>query len=267
MEQESSEQPVGKTPFPTMTSISPAVEEDYGPIEAFVKQDDDDTSVEEIEAGNVDVLPTRSEVAQQARSKLKKYSILGSLCLVITIIGVMVPLSLTVFRTKHNLRMTTIAPSQAPSIQPSSSPTTFELTEYVETLSQVSSLELLMTPGSPQYRASRWIYDVDPEQMNITHPRLLQRYIAAVFYYSTSNGNGWADCYPGDVHCSSEGKKSWLSSHHECEWFGFTHCDDNGFVTKFEICKCHSKSHISIYFFLDNSDEKISRIRCSYEIQ
>jgi hypothetical protein len=225
------------SPFATTANTAAQdVEEDYGPIEAFIKDDFcDDTSIEELDAENIDVLPTRSEVASGARSKLRLYSILGAVCLVITIIAVMVPISLTVLRTNATLKIKTYAPSQAPSAMPSQSPTSFEFTEYVTVLSQVSSIELLMTPGSPQYRASKWIYDVDPIQRSLSDPRLLQRYIAAVFYYSTSNGNGWADCYPGDVGCTSAGKESWFSSHDECKWFGFEDCNDNGFVTRFVI--------------------------------
>eukprot|EP00551_Chaetoceros_affinis_P004325 CAMPEP_0203667280 /NCGR_PEP_ID=MMETSP0090-20130426/4150_1 /ASSEMBLY_ACC=CAM_ASM_001088 /TAXON_ID=426623 /ORGANISM="Chaetoceros affinis, Strain CCMP159" /LENGTH=442 /DNA_ID=CAMNT_0050531399 /DNA_START=119 /DNA_END=1447 /DNA_ORIENTATION=- len=224
-------------PFATVASLAPReVEEDYqvAPIEAFVK-DDDDGSVEEIDAENIDVLPTRSEVAQKARKRLRLYSIVGSLCVIITTIGVMVPISLTILRVDPDLTIPSDAPSSEPSIQPSISPTGGQYSDYVDVFSQVSDVRLIRTPGSPQYRASRWIYDFDPARRAISDARLIQRYIAAVFYYSTSNGSGWADCYPGDVGCTSDSKESWFSSHDECDWFGFRECNDNGFVTSFYI--------------------------------
>lgn len=207
-------------------------DEDYGPIEAYVKKDDD--TVEEIDAENIDVLPTTSEIAEKARNKLRKYSILGALCLVVTITAVMVPLSLTVLRPKKPIIVDT-TPSAAPSSQPSQSPTTQHFTEYVEFFSQISSMDDLTTFGSPQYRASRWIYNFDPLLRDLSHPRLMQRYIAAVFYYSTSKGEGWADCFPGDVGCTSDSQQSWLSAYDECQWYGFAECNEDGFLTRFVI--------------------------------
>ncbi len=225
-------------PFTTVASLTPQeVEEDYGTIEAFIKEDggDDEGSITEIDAENIDVLPTRSEVAQKAREKLRLYSIIGSLCIILTTIAIMVPISLTLLRVDPDLSIPTDVPSQAPSIMPSTSPTGEHYVDYVDVFSQVSNRTLLMTPGSAQYRASRWIYDIDPARREVSDSRLIQRYIAAVFYYSTSDGSGWADCYPGDVGCTSDSKESWFSSHDECKWFGFRACDENGFVTSFYI--------------------------------
>ena len=226
-------------------------EDDYGPIEAYVKKDDD--TAEEIDAENIDVLPTTSEIAEKARNKLRKYSILGAICLVMTITAVMVPLSFTVLRPKKHVIMDT-SPSAVPSSQPSQSPTTIRFTHYVEFFSQVSSMEDLTTFGSPQYQASRWIYNYDPMLRDLLHPRLMQRYIAVVFYYSTSHGEGWADCFPGDVSCTSDSKQSWLSATDECEWYGFVQCDENGFVTRFVICEFIFKtSSLMYYCFCDVS--------------
>jgi hypothetical protein len=224
-------------PFATNHRLDPDVEEDYGPIEAFVKSDDDDYSVEEIDDEDVDILPSRAEVAQKARSKLRTYSILGSICLILVIVAVMVPISLTILRVDNDLRFSSTSPSQVPSTQPSQAPTTLEFTEYVKVFSQVSSMQDLMTSGSPQHKASRWMYLFDPLQRNILDPKFLQRYIAAVFYYSTSHGSGWADCYAGDVSCTSDSKQTWLSFHDECDWYGFVQCNSDGFVTRFVISK------------------------------
>lgn len=237
-ESEQQEQPL-TSPFQTSPAQSHDVEEDYGPIEAFVEGEEDDTSIEEIDEEKVEVLPTRSEVAEKARSKIRLYSIIGSLCVVVTTIAIMVPISLVVLRNDRKLRNPTEFPSAIPSIQPSTAPTTVQYTDYLEVLSSVSSMVDLTKRGSAQYRASRWIYEFDQRDLN--HPKLIQRYIAAVFYYSTSNGKGWSDCYFGDKACMEHGKQAWLSIYDECDWFGFVECNRDGFVTRFLI---------SEYFFV-----------------
>mmetsp|Transcript_15894 Transcript_15894/g.19399 ORF Transcript_15894/g.19399 Transcript_15894/m.19399 type:complete len:244 (+) Transcript_15894:95-826(+) len=228
----------GNTSAPFRTNAytsSPDIEEDYGPIEAYVKDDyDDDVSVEEIDDENVNILPSSAEVARKARSKLKLYSIIGSMCILVTVVAVMVPVGLTVLKTETKY---TQPPTQAPSVQPSQAPTDLFFTDYVDAFAGVSDRTLINTPGTAQYRASRWIYNFDPVRRDISDSRLLQRYIAAVFYYSTSQGYGWLDCYPGDVACTSDSKEAWFSSHDECNWFGFTECDRDGHVTRFVICK------------------------------
>ncbi len=237
-EEKRQEEPLtSSTPFTTSTTRDKDVEEDYGPIEAFVEGGEDDTSVEEIDEQDVDVLPTSSEVAEKARSKLRVYSIIGSICVVIITIAIMVPVSLIVLRNERNLRIPTEFPSASPSLQPSHLPTTDLYTDYLEVLSSVSSMENLTDRSTPQYRASRWIYKYDPIRRDLSHPKFLQRYIAAVFYYSTSNGKGWADCYPGDVLCITDSKQAWFSYHDECDWFGFVQCNREGFVTRFVISK------------------------------
>ena len=232
---DSQEKPL-TAPFPTSTTLDQEVEEDYGPIEAFVG-DDDDSSAEEIDVEDIDVLPTSAEVAQNARSKLRRYSIFGAICVVLTTVAIMVPVSLTVLRHDRNLRIPTEFPSAVPSSPPSHAPTTYRYTEYLDVLSNISSIEDLTTRGTAQFRASRWIYKYDPMQIDLDNPKFIQRYIAAVFYYSTSNGKGWADCYPGDVVCTTDSKQAWFSYHDECDWFGFVQCNQDGFVTRFVISK------------------------------
>lgn len=176
------------TPFQT-TVTTKEVEEDYGSIEAFVFkgcQDDDWSAAEEIDTELIDVLPTRSEIAQQARINLRKYSILGSICLIISIIAVMVPISLTILRSDNDLKYASNYPSLSPSPFPSQFPTSLEFTEYVETFSQVSSMEDLLRTDSPRYKASRWIYDVDQSNRDVSDPRLIQGYIAVVFLLNFS---------------------------------------------------------------------------------
>jgi len=131
-------------------------------------------------------------------------------------------------------------PSNVPSVAPTMAPTETLYNEYVELLSEISNPVMLMTPGTAQYKALKWLYHNDPlyypgGRRELDDARLLQRYAAAVFYYSTSGGRGWHDCYPGDVACTSNSKRAWFGPWDECEWYGFVECDDAGFVTRFII--------------------------------
>lgn len=205
-------------------------------IKAYVVDSDEESTTSEIEALNVDVLPTRNEKARIARSKLRQYTIYSVVFIILLVIVIIVPLYFTVL--KANPPDISDVPSAFPSVSPSQAPTSVLYSEYVDTVSSVSNPVLLMTPGTAQYRAIRWLYHDDPAgRRDINDDRLFQRYIAAVFYYSTSRGRGWHDCYPGDVACTSNSKKEWFGPWDECEWYGFVQCDENGFVTRFIISK------------------------------
>lgn len=75
----------------------------------------------------------------------------------------------------------------------------------------ISSLEDLTTPGTAQSRAVNWLAD-DPYQIEIPaelnkHTRFVERYVLAVFYYST-NGPFWTN----DVF--------FLQPIDHCKWYG-----------------------------------------------
>ena len=81
-------------------------------------------------------------------------------------------------------------------------------TDYVDKASEVSNKTLITTPGTAQYKAMKWIYYDDPfGRREVEDERFLQRYIAAVFYFSTSEGNGWSDCYPVSTFIGRERRK------------------------------------------------------------
>ncbi len=205
-------------------------------IKAYVVDSDEESTTSEIEALNVDVLPTRKEKAEIARSKLRRNTIYSLFALILLIVIIIVPLYLTVLKADHP--ESSFAPSSIPSASPSETPTTVLYSDYVDKLSSISTEVQLMTPGTAQYKALRWLYHDDPAgRRDINDKRLFQRYIAAVFYYSTSEGRGWHDCYPGDVACTSNSKREWFSPWDECDWYGFIQCDGEGFVTRFIISK------------------------------
>lgn len=104
----------------------------------------------------------------------------------------------------------------------------------------LTSQETLEDPGTPQYHAVQWLANVDGAKLRAGDPYLLQRYVLAVLYYSTSgaedhvspNGN-WAD------------QTSWMSASGFCGWTG-VECgldpagptfDGNGVVTSLNLTK------------------------------
>ena len=250
-------------PFETAPCLRHQVEEDYGPPSNFdspisKNKDDDDhptnddgsplqaflSEVETEQPHQVEILPTSSELSRKARSKLRRYSIIGCFCVIIVVSAIMIPLSLTVLRRKkivvsvnYLTAQPTEEPSSMPSIQPSQKPSQNLYGKYVQTLSSVSNVTDILNHTTPQYKALRWIYHMDPYgRRHLSDPRLSQRYIAAVFYFSTAgsnNENSWIDCFPGDVSCTSNGKLSWFGPYDECDWFGFVECDEQGFLTRF----------------------------------
>jgi len=65
---------------------------------------------------------------------------------------------------------------------------------------------------------------VRDERLCASPTRLVQRYIAALFYFST-NGENWN---------LKDGLEDWLSPAHECEWGGFE-CPDDQIVDRFSL--------------------------------
>mmetsp|Transcript_11278 Transcript_11278/g.18140 ORF Transcript_11278/g.18140 Transcript_11278/m.18140 type:complete len:330 (+) Transcript_11278:1-990(+) len=105
------------------------------------------------------------------------------------------------------------------------------------------------TPGSPQYLATQWIIEDDPDYLCPQDPRLIQRYTLAVFYFST-RGDRWTQCSapsaytPEEIQQANEmcmiqvpggqGTNAWLSPGNECAWGGVG-CDTEDIVTRLEM--------------------------------
>ncbi len=121
-------------------------------------------------------------------------------------------------------------------------------------------------PGTPQDIALRWLIQIDPYFICPDDPKVLQRYILAVFYYST-DGDDWDECSAPDdpdnansidranENCSltttpiiggsqnpsflptTEGRFAWLTPVYECEWAGITCRVDTTCVDRIEFGK------------------------------
>jgi hypothetical protein len=78
--------------------------------------------------------------------------------------------------------------------------------------------------STPQYQALQWIL-FDLTQQSLSDDRVLQRWVLAVLFYSTS-GSEWFD---SDL---------WLSGLDECDWLttsGGDICDKGGLITRIDL--------------------------------
>jgi|EP00970_Alexandrium_tamarense_P010802 hypothetical protein len=115
-------------------------------------------------------------------------------------------------------------------------------TEQIQSILRNVSLESdLDNPSSPQGRASQWIINEDILRVCPENEReLVQRYVAAVFYFSVGGGS-WGQCNaPDDLNDAAavdkanadcklstntfpddaSGSNAWLTASNECEWGG-----------------------------------------------
>jgi len=91
-------------------------------------------------------------------------------------------------------------------------------------LGDVSPREDLEDFTTPQGMAFEFIVNDDEAQLCPDDENLIQRYVAAVLYYSTE-GDGWSECFQGDTECGQGqsyygGKEAFLSPGSECDWAG-----------------------------------------------
>ncbi|CAJ1943503.1 unnamed protein product [Cylindrotheca closterium] len=138
-------------------------------------------------------------------------------------------------------------PSASPSVIPTSSSTTpcnmspqNRADSMLALINVISRQNDVIRGGSPQNLAANWIINGDEAKLCPQDDTWIQRYIMAVFYYST-NGNRWFQCQsPSDTglsiseaneacnltSTSAEGTYAWLTPDSECLWAGIT-CDDS----------------------------------------
>jgi len=107
--------------------------------------------------------------------------------------------------------------------------------------STVSKKEDILSNGTPQNKAFNWILTKDERCVCPTDTgcELVQRFVMAVYYYST-NGDSWANCGASSATCDPNGTifngketskcysgadKRWLSKDPSCKWCG-NNCDD-----------------------------------------
>jgi len=77
-------------------------------------------------------------------------------------------------------------------------------------MAKASGLSTIRDTTSPQYKAAQWT--INDAERKSEHRSYLQRYILALLYFSTAGERNWTE------------RSGYLSSEHECAWFGVT-CD------------------------------------------
>jgi hypothetical protein len=173
--------------------------------------------------------------------------------------------------TPRPTRKPTEAPSMTPTLSPTYSPTLAptELATEEPTLKcnlsgearsvrmkaalrSVSSASDLETSGTPQNRAISWLLTQDTRYLCHDDEYLIQRYILAVFYFST-RGIRWIECTAPldfdsqeEIDASNEncfiepfpgsGSDAWLTPSSECLWGGVV-CNglDSGEVNRLDM--------------------------------
>ena len=127
-----------------------------------------------------------------------------------------------------------------------------ERSRLIGIMLKLVSVSEMETPGSPQFLASEWIVKVDPSRLCPQDPRLIQRYISAVFYYSTE-GNEWIECsaptnltdpvtiQAANDKCNvaitggnSQNSNAWLTGSSECTWGGLG-CNSGDAIERIEF--------------------------------
>ena len=116
-------------------------------------------------------------------------------------------------------------PTMTPTFAPTPTCNHSEVEQYEELLQELGivSMSDLADSSTPQGKAFDWIVSIDKMQLCPGDDRVIQRYAAAVLYFSTG-GENWND------------NTLWLSTESECEWAGLT-CDSIGEVSAIKLGK------------------------------
>jgi len=101
----------------------------------------------------------------------------------------------------------------------------------------VSGNEPFTNSLSAQSQAASWLIGRDEFFVcpGVRDKKLIQRYILAVFYFSTEGGN-WSECFANDDTCGTstndfEDQVAYLSPENECDWAGSS-CDIDLCITR-----------------------------------
>lgn len=171
--------------------------------------------------------------------RFRLYAFLAIICVLVGTISAAVGLTLAGKKTKYDI-------------------TERETIGIRETIERIVGAEKLEDRTSPYFKAFDWIQFHDPLQVTPSEEFFIQRFILALFYYSTSVEREWdGGCAP-----AKEGETEdcifinlvelipdqeedatqaipwvrWLSSTSECAWAGIQ-CSDDGHIRSIELSK------------------------------
>ena len=123
--------------------------------------------------------------------------------------------------------------SQPPSI---SLAPTYDPQEFYDVLANITDMNILEDPNTPQGKAIRWLIHGDGRHLQPDDPTLDQRYIMATIYFST-NGYNWTECFAGATSQQCGGpwdySPPFLSEESECYWgrWAGNACNSAGKIT------------------------------------
>jgi len=197
------------------------------------------------EATGILALPGKEEEEREEKKKLRKYMLYGVLALLLIAAVIIVPIAVVFGKPK-----TTEAPSAAPTVVESMAPSHYRMGDAVEFIAKElydNNMDFFDSENreSPQYLAADWIANVDPMYQKIwgwpeiNTTQFLQRYILAVFYFSTG-GDTWKNCKRNDPRCTTgfgwmqEKGSGGRNGRDECKWMGIR-CDIPGKITRILI--------------------------------
>lgn len=196
-----------------------------GGIEAFVA----DQQV--VDATGVALVKSDEELEELEKQQFRRYMLAGICCLIVITVAIVVPV--VIVFGKASVASPTAFPSSAPSGAPSFAPTSNRFADILDYVTQFSSPDLLTRENatSPQYLAADWVANIDEVQAPLESAQLTQRYLLAVFYFSTG-GDNWEEC---NRYQSCSVGFPWLAgTQSECLWDG-VRCSVNQVVDKILI--------------------------------
>jgi hypothetical protein len=201
-------------------------DEGEGGIEAYVAEQ------QVIETLGVSVIPSDEEVEKEEKKKFRRYMTYSILGLLVVAAAIVIPIGVVFGKSEPVApREPTAMPSAAPSGMPSAAPST---SRFLDTLvwASIISGDALLNQSSPQYLAADWVANNDTLAVTpVGSPQFLQRYVLAVFYFSTG-GDKWEECSRFDT-CNDD--LSWLKGNQtECQWHGIR-CDTPDVITRILI--------------------------------
>lgn len=170
---------------------------------------------------------TQDELEEEEENRKRRMLWLGGVVFCVLIIAVVVTvLSLA---PEDETIGEVIETSESPTGVPSSAPTPAAILELLAELEgRYPNPEMYEAAfndvNTPQYQALLWATNEgNPDNLEGAHPRMINRYALATFYFAT-NGNAWARCSKDGTNCEEGG--SWLLAADECGWLAIT-CDAN----------------------------------------
>ena len=212
-------------PTPNEPYSGAAPDGEDGGIEAFVA----DTVVD---AAGVAVVLSEEEEEKLEQKRFRMWLGVGGL--VFIAVAAIVVTIVVIFVGGNNEPaplVPTSVPSMTPSMSPTLAPTTARLNSIISRVLPLSPDPSVFTNlSSPQYQAALWVSDEDLLRLPTDSPRLVQRYLLAVFYFAM-DGDTWVECGRPDTICGGNPDDfTWLyGTESECDWLGLN-CNSAGQV-------------------------------------